>query len=176
MTDHKTKNYWSNIGRKDEGKKNIASHSCYGCECTWSELANRNHPKFKKLRKQAKKLLFSNLHLKTCSFRWMTKCAKYRQIKKYARESDEDYASVDACTKQMQDEFYNKMKLKVDFPSPKGGSTTNGNTVRDALADTETLSEIGQVSFSYLCLFVWFWSIFCPFFVHLSPSLFQIFR
>ena len=172
MTDHKTKNYWSNIGRKDEGKKNIASHSCYGCEATWLELGNRNHPKFKKLRKQAKKLLFSNLHLKTCSFRWMTKCAKHREIKKYARESDEDYASVDRCKTQMQDEFYNRMNLKVDFPSPKGGTTTSGNTVRDAFEDTATLAEIGQVFIS--------WSLsFCPFFLiqccksNFGPILFQ---
>ena len=73
MTDHKTKSFWSTI---DEA--GIAHGSCYGCTANWREMKNRSHPKFEDLKESAKKLCFANLHVKTCTFKWLKKGCTYR--------------------------------------------------------------------------------------------------
>ena len=80
MTDGKTKKIWIDALRPriDDNDNNTATHSCWGCGATYKEMALLNHPKFKKLRPEAKSMCLANCHVKLCIFNWLIKGCTYR--------------------------------------------------------------------------------------------------
>ena len=143
MTDTKVKKAWTEeLEGRDRDTEIIASTGCYGCDADYKEMSLRHHPKFEKLKPEAKALCMTNCHVKTCTFNWLIKCCTYRSIKGYRVRNDEDKRDRAKFKEEMVKAFWDRLKLPVCQVREKSGTSNTGPTVKEAFRHLEELSEI----------------------------------
>ena len=89
LSDGKTKVWWS--GRTAMG-------SCYVCDATPLEMADRNHPKFKKPRKGTYKYGVGALHIRLRTFDWLVKFATHQDFKSWRIRYSKNCLCYSYCT------------------------------------------------------------------------------
>ena len=66
-------------------------------------------------------------------------------IKEFMKNMIEEKKSVDERKKKIQDDFRDKLSLRVNIPKQGFGNTKDGNTARRAFKNAEVFAEITSV-------------------------------
>ena len=118
---------------------NEASSCCSFCEATPTEMGDVQSCIKRPLRDGVTEYGISSLHLWMRTADFVLHIAYKLKVKK-ARVASEskDADKIKKRKERMQTQFYNKMNgLRVDFPSPNGGTTNDGPTCRRLFQDYE---------------------------------------
>lgn len=122
-----------------------AMSRCPFCTCTPLEMSDINNIESEKFKPNPRLLIhgISALHARVQSFNHLKNIAA-RQFRPNPQwTTHEKYREkFDRKMKKIQNDFFEKLGLRVDFPNSKGGTSTNGNVSRRAFENDEITAEI----------------------------------
>ena len=120
---------------------NLAACSCNFCGATPTMMQSVKDCLKRIVNPRAIKLGISPLHLWMRCVEFFLKIGYRLKIKKAQISKDSPESALEKSEKtRMQDQFFDRLSLKVDYPNPKGGNTNDGNSCRKLFRNYKVLT------------------------------------
>lgn len=121
---------------------------CYICGATSKDFNDLS--KEKTVNPNTLQFALSILHARIRLFETLLHLSYKMDVKKWQIRSREDKNSVQERKAIIQEDFRNKMGLKVDIPKAYFGNTNDGNTSRRFFNNPELAAEITGIDFQLI--------------------------